>query len=268
MEVLFKDHVLALVAGVGAVGLGYLLSRVSAWTAEETEHLKHSPRYYNFSKLNKDLSLDPNGVISNVFVEGTVRKEGFGGGLYSESAGVEGPAKLTTTRNYFKVYNPEKENWTDRSETVINQNLSVPFKLSDRNGNSITIENVHNARNFQGILNLVYQTKTVPEKRTIGDHATNMVLREIPNGSLTREYLLMYGTRFAALGDAVQISSSGSSFVVFHPQEVSSSISHMISHRELVAQIESIVSIVLMVGGSIQIAIQLYLLYKRRRSMY
>ena len=260
MEI-FKDHVFGLVAGVGAVGLGYLLSRVSAWTAEETKLLKHSPRYNNFSKLNNDLSRVSNGVILNVFVEGTVGKNSTKG-FFIEKAGVEGPAKLTTTRNYFEVYNPNTNNWTKRRSQTVDKNRSVSFKLIDGSGYSITIENVHNALNFQGILDYFCQTKTAPEKK-ITKGGRCMILKE----SMIKEYLLTYGKKIAALGAAVQISSSGNSFVAFYPQEVSSSISHMISHREWMAKIERIVSIVLMVGGGIQIAIQLYLFYKRRRSM-
>ena len=250
---------------MSALGLGYLLSRVSMWTSSETKRLQQRPAYYNFSRLTDDLKKSSNGTLSNVFVQGSAVK--YQNGLSVDGSGLDGAAKLVTTTMYTKVYNLEKEKWDDRSETIVNQCVSVPFRLSDRSHHGIIIENIHNATNFKSILNIVNQSKTHPERRTLGDHATNMILQEIPNGSLTKEYLLLYGTDFAALGDAVQTGLNGSSNIVFYPQEVSSSIRSLISSREMIAQIEHLVSVLLMVGGTIQIAIQLYFIHRRKRDI-
>ena len=256
-------HFLGLLGGVGVVGFGYLLSRISVWTSAENDHLKNLPKYYNFSRLQHDLNKDLNRTLTNIFVQGTVVKPKYGSqGLYSENSGIDGVAKLVITTNYSKVYNHEKQQWYNHSDTIVNQCLSVPLSLSDREGYNITIENVHNASNFKGILNLVDQQKFLPQHRSIGDHATNMILHEIPNGSLTKEFLLLYGTNMAALGDAIQTNNG----IVFYPQEVGSTISYLISHRELIAKIEHLVSTMLIVCGSIQIIVQLVLIYKKRRS--
>ena len=257
-------HFLGLLGGVGAVGFGYLLSRISVWTSAESDHLKSLPKYYNFSQLQLDLNKDSNGSLTNVFVQGTIVKQRYGSvALFSDKSGLDGAAKLVTTANYSRVYNHEKQKWDERVETIVNQCLSVPFELSDRHGNNITIENVHNASNFKQILYLVDQRKFLPEQRTVGDIATNMILHEIPNGSLTKEFLLLFGTDIAALGDAIQ--TNGSNDIVFYPQEVGSSISYLIYHHELIAKIERVLSTVLILGGSIQIIIQLWFLYRKRK---
>ena len=243
-----EQQILGVALGVSAVGIGYIFSRVSSWTSQEVDHLRNTPRYYNFSSLREDISRDATGVRPNILVEGLVRKEGFGG-LFSDNAGVEGAAKLVTTTEYVKVHNEQTGNWNEHSETVTNQKLSLPFKLSDRYGNTITVENVHCADNFRSLLQMVHQSKHTPEKRTVGDYATHVRLNEIPTGSLTREYLLLYGSTFAGLGDAMQMGFGSDSYIIFYPQVVSTSIRSLISQRETVAQIERVVSILLIVGG-------------------
>ena len=79
----------------------------------------------------------------------------------------------------------------------------------DANGNTIRVQSVHNAGGFRQILERVWQEKVNPESRSIGDHATNVALQEIPNGSLTREFLLVFGTSYgtASLKDKSLLSS-------------------------------------------------------------
>ena len=258
-----EGHFLGITVGVGAIGLGYLLARLSRYTEETTKSLKERPKYYNFSNLARDAANDPNGTLTDVFVQGTVFKKGYGGdGLFVESAGIEGVAKLVTTTTYSKVYNPDKDKWDSHSDTITNQCLSVPFSLSDGKGATVTVEGVHDAYGFRSVLNMVNQTRIHPQQRSVGDYATNMILEEIPSGSLIQEHLLLYGTRIAAYGDVV---CTNGSMTVLHPQEVGKSISSFISYREVIARIEGIVSTLLIVGGTMQIAVQIFFIRKRKQ---
>ena len=154
--------------------------------------------------------------------------------LISEKTVFEGAAKLVTTTTYTKVYQESTESesntakWRDMSNTIKNVNISVPFKLSDGQGNSVNVSTVHRTGGFHQVLQRVWQEKIDPDSRHMGDYLTNITLREIPNGSLTREFLLVFGTLIGAYGSAsLQKSQSGFFIreeVTFSPIEVGTSI--------------------------------------------
>lgn len=243
-----EQHLFGAVVGFGSLAVGYLFSKLATWGDKEVQHLKHVPRYYNYADLERDLSGTSTGIRSRVMVEGVARKEGIAG-LYSDNGGVDGAAKLVTTTEMRRVYNDTTGKWEEKGNTMTNQSISIPFLLKDRAGNRITVENVHLAHGFQSVLQLVYQTKTSPEQRSIGDYATNVTLSEIPMGSRIKEHMLLYGTTLAVLGDAMQFGVGNESRIIFYPEEVGKSISLLISRREMFVHFSRFMSTLLIVGG-------------------
>lgn len=252
------EHLLTgiLLGGVSLLG-GYLLHKVSEIRAQEVSYLNQVPQFRDFSALRTHLKNSP-GQRAEVLVEGRVAKLGDAA-LVSEKSGLEGAARLVTSTTYTKVYNEETGKWRDMSNTVENMNASLPFSLQDAQGSFIRVDSVNKAGGFRQLLQRVYQHKTMPEQRTIGDFATNVVtLKEVPNGALTRDYLLLFGTPLAGYGAAVlqQQSSVLNVFrdreVLFTPTEVGSSMRDLISRNEMIASALKFASVVLLVaGGSI-----------------
>ena len=248
------DHLLTgvLLGGVSLLS-GYVLRKVAELRAQEVSYLHQVPQFRDFSALRKHLKNTPS-QRADVLVEGRVSKLGDGA-LFSEKSGLEGAARRVTTTTYTKVYNDESGKWREMSNTVENMNASLPFKLEDGQGGSVRVEGVHRAGGFRQILQRVFQDKRVPEQRSMGDFATNVVaLKEIPNGSLTRDYLLLFNVPLAAYGSAVlqnqSVFSSGE--VLFTPTEVGHSIRGLIDRNEMMASALRLASLVLLVaGGSI-----------------
>lgn len=248
------DHLLTgvVLGGVSLVG-GYLLHKVSELRSQEVSYLHQVPQFRDFTALRKHLKSSP-GQRADVLVEGRVGKLGDAA-LLSEKAGLEGAARLVTTTTYTKVYNEETGKWREISNTVENMNASLPFKLEDAYGSSVRVDGVHKAGGFRQLLQRVYQDKRIPEQRSLGDFATNAVtLKEIPNGSLTRDYLLLFNVSLAGYGSAVLQNQSmfSSGDVIFSPTEVGRSIRGLISRNEMMATALRFMSVVLLVaGGSI-----------------
>lgn len=240
------------ILGASSLVAGYVLHKLSELRSEEVSYLHLVPQFRNFGKLRDHLKNSPD-LAADVLLEGVVEKLG-NAALYSEKAGVEGAARLVTTTTYTKVYHEESQSWRDMSNSMENVNLSLPFKLADNKGSYVRVEMVHNAGGFRQLLQKVFQEKTQPEQRTMGDYATNITLREIPNGSFTREFLLVFGTSMGAYGNAVLTNQSllSSGEVVFAPKEVGSSISNLILRNEMIANTFKFLSFVfLFAGGSI-----------------
>ena len=238
-----------LIGGVSLLG-GYILRKVSELRAEEVSYLHQVPQFTDFTALRRHLKSSP-GQRADVLLEGRVSKLGDAA-LTSERSGLEGAARLVTTTTYTKVYNEESGKWREMSNTVENMKGSLPFKLEDSGGGSVRVEGVHTAGGFRSLLQRVFQEKTLPEQRSLGDFATSVVtLREIPNGALTRDYLLLFNTSLAGFGSAVLRSDSlfSSGEVVFSPSEVGESIRGLISRNEMMAGAMKVVSLILLVGG-------------------
>ena len=248
------EHVLTglLLGGVSLLG-GYILRKVSELREQEVSYLHQVPQFRDFSLLKKHLKSSP-GQRADVLVEGRVGKLGDAS-LLSDSSGLEGAARLVTTTTYTKVYNEESGKWRDISNTVENMNASLPFKLEDSQRGWIRVESVHRAGGFRQLLQRVFQYEHVPEQRSLGDFATNVVtLKEIPNGTLTRDYLLLFNVSLAGYGSAVLQNQSllSSGDVIFTPTEVARSINGLISKNEMMAGVMRFVSVVMLVaGGSI-----------------
>ena len=115
----------------------------------------------------------------------------------------------------------------------------------------MTVQSVHTASGFRQILERVWQERVGAESRSLGDYAMGTDLKEIPNGSLKREYLLTFGTTLGACGTALLknrgILSSGE--VTFTPTEVSSSIQGLISRNEAIVSALKFFSMVFVLGG-------------------
>ena len=257
------EQLFGAVLGVGSIAVGYLLSKLAKWSDEEASDLKSVRRYYNLSDLQRDLSRQKGGVMSRVFVEGVVRKDRNSVSLESEETGVSGAVKTVLTTSYTKVQNDATGKWEERSETLTNQNLSVPFRLEDSHGNGVTVEQFHQCTGYRSVLKLVHQRKTGSEGRTLGDYASNVTVNQIPTGTLTREYMLLYGTTIAMLGEAVNTGSAFSKVVSFHPEKVGSSINSLILHHETMAHIQQVVSTVLIIGGACIVVLTVLPLLRR-----
>ena len=239
----------ALIGGVSLLG-GFILRKLSEHRAQEVSYLHQVPQFTDFTALRRHLKSSP-GQRADVLVEGRVSKLGDAA-LASEKSGLEGPARLVTTTTYTKVYNEESGKWREMSNTVENMKASLPFKLEDPGGSSVRVEGVHAAGGFRNLLQRVFQDKRVPEQRSLGDFATNVVtLKEIPNGSLTRDYLLLFNTSLAGFGSAVLQNQSlfSSGDVIFTPSEVDKSIRGLISRNEMIAGVLRVVSVVMLVAG-------------------
>lgn len=242
-----EQQLVGVLLGAGSMLAGFLISKVAESQGNEVDYLKNVTRYQNLGNLKTDLEKVP-GQRADVLVEGVVRKHASS--LASKTAGIDGAAKLVTTTDFTKVYDHQKGAWNDHSTATENSRISVPFRLTDQSGSSIVVESVHQAGGFRSLLQQVYQERTKPEHRTIGDYATTMTVSEIPNGSLKRELLLVFGTSFAGYGQAMLVQQSDfKPDVVFFPSEVSSSIRVLISHREMVASGLRFLSLVLIAGG-------------------
>ncbi len=244
-----EQQILGLMVGAGSLALGYLLGKLGDIRAEEVSYLQGVPQFREFGKLREHLKNSP-GQRADVMVEGKAEKLG-NAALSSEKAGVEGAARVIATTTYSKLWHEETRKWRDISNTIENVNLSLPFKLVDNQSSHVRVESVHSAGGFRQVLQRVFQEKTLPEQRSMGDYATSVALKEIPNGSLTREFMLVFGTPIAGYGCAVLSQSSffSGGEVTFTPVEVSSSISSLISRNEAIVKTFKFLSFMLMVGG-------------------
>lgn len=245
------EHVLTgvLIGGVSLLG-GYVLRKVSELRDQEVAYIHQVPQFTDFAALRRHLKNAPS-QRADVLLEGRVEKLGDAA-LVSEKSGLEGAARVVTTTTYTKVYNEESGKWRETSRTEENMKASLPFKLEDPRGSWVRVEGVHTAGGFRSLLQRVYQDKRIPEQRSMGDFATNVVtLKEIPNGSLTRDYLLLFNVSLAGYGSAVLHNQSlfSSGEVVFTPSEVGDSIHGLIYRNEVMASALRVISVILLVAG-------------------
>ena len=244
-----EQQLIGVALGASSLLVGYLFHKLSEARSKELSYLRDVPQFTNMSALRQHLADSPE-QRAEILVEGTVKKHG-GEALKSEKSGVEGAARVLTTTTYKKVYNSQTGKWNEASSTIENVKVSVPFQIADRRGGAVVIRSVHNTNGFRQVLERVWQARLQPESRSIGDYATGADLQEVPNGSLTREYLLTFGTTLGAYGMASienkSLLSSGS--LNFAPYEVSSSIQGLISRNEFVVSALRFFSMVCIVGG-------------------
>ena len=114
----------------------------------------------------------------------------------------------------------------------------------------VRVDSIHTAGGYRQQLQRVFQEKTLPEQRSVGDFATGMTLKEIPNGSLVQEFMLVFGTPLAGYGTAsLSKKSLLSTEVVFVPVEVASSVAGLISRNEIIAGTFRFFSFLFLVGG-------------------
>lgn len=245
-----EQQFFGIVIGASSLLAGYVFHQLSQMRSKELSYLQLVPQFADMKKLREHLSNCPE-QKAEVLIEGVAKKLGPAEVLKSEKAGVEGAARLVTTTSYRKVLNSQTGKWNNSSSTIENLKVSVPFQLVDRSGGAVTIRSVHNASGFRQLLERVWQDQVGPESRSIGDYATNTELREIPNGSLTREFLLTFGTSLGAYGAASLENKSflSSGDVNFTPYEVGSSIQGLIARNETIVTMFKFFSMVFVVGG-------------------
>jgi len=244
-----EQHLFGVALGASSLLAGWLLHSLSKSRSEELSYLQEVPKFTDFRQLKDHLNECP-GKQAEVLVEGVVKKLGSEA-LKSENSSVEGAARLVTTTTYRKVFNPSSNKWVDSSSTIENQCVSVPFSLTDKRGNSVSVHSVSKADGFRLVLERVWQKSTPPDSRSIGDYATNLTINEIPNGSLSREFLLLFGSSLGAHGVATlqnqSLLSSGS--ISLEPSEVSTSIGGLIARNEVIVNVLKFFSMVLVIGG-------------------
>ena len=235
--------------GTGSLCVGYLFHQFAQIRSKELSYLQLVPQFTDLKKLREFLSTRPE-KTAEVLVQGTVKKIG-NEALKSEKAGVEGVTKLVTTTLNKKVYDPVSDKWNDSSNTIENQRVSIPFHLVDSGGYTVTVQSLHNTDGFRRVLERVWQEKTPAVSRSLGDYATSTALKELPNGSHTREFLLVVGASMGAYGKATLqnqgMLSSGT--VQFTPIEVASSIEGLISRNEVIVSALKFFSVVFVIGG-------------------
>ena len=251
-----EQNVLGVMIGVASLAGGYLFRRLMEGTSQKLSEMQNVQRFRNLGDLKTHLGNSPS-QQDYVIIEGVVQKLG-NGALQSEKAGVEGAAHVITTTTSTKVYDNERKSWGENSNTVVNLNLALPFKLVDLNGNYVRVNSVNDAGGFQSVLKLVFQEKSLPEKRSIGDFATGIALSEIPNGSHVKEFVLLFGSPLAAVGTAtLSKQSMFNTDVVFIPKEVAPSISELFSRNEVMASTYKFISFLLLIGGGALIVFSL-----------
>ena len=235
--------------GASSLLAGYVLHQLSQARAKELSYLHLVPQFTDMSQLSKHLRSCPENQ-AEVLVQGVVKKIGMES-LKSEKANLEGAARLVTTTNYNKTYYQSSNTWKESSTTIENVCSAVPFNLNDRQGNSITVESIKKAGGFRQILERVWQEKISPDSRSFGDYATSMTVKEVPNGSLTREYLLLFGSPIAAYGVATVQNQSfiSNGTVTLIPKEVSSSIEGLMARNEMIANVLKFFSVFFLVAG-------------------
>ena len=244
-----EQHLFGIALGASSLLAGWLLHNLSKSRSEALSYLQDVPKFTDLGKLRQHLNECPD-KQAEVLVQGEVKKLGSEA-LKSEKASTEGAARLVTTTIYRKVYNQNTDKWTDSSSTIENVCVSVPFSLVDRRGNSLNINSVTKAGGFRLILERVWQNSTQPDSRSIGDFATNLTLKEIPNGTITREYLLVFGSTLGAHGVATLQNQSliSSGTITLVPTEVSASINGLIARNEMVVNTLKFLSMLLLIGG-------------------
>lgn len=246
-----EQQAIGVVLGATSLFAGYILRKLAQMRAEDLFYLNHVPQFQDFKQLKDHLKNSPN-QNAEVLLQGRVEK--LDKALTSEKTELQGAARLVTTTTYTKVLHQQEgqpKKWRDMSNTIENLNVSVPFKLVDGSGNHVTVRGAHEAGGFRHVLQRVWQDKVQADSRSLGDFATNMALKEIPNGSLTRQFLLVFGSSIGAYGNAVLESQSllSSGQVSFTPVEVNSSIRSLISKNEMILGSMKLFSVIFLVGG-------------------
>ncbi len=246
-----EQQAIGVVLGAASLFAGYVLRKLAQTRAEDLSYLNHIPQFQDFKKLRDHLKDSPS-ESADVLIQGCVEK--LDKVVTSEKSEQEGAARLVTTTTYTKVLHKREgqpNKWRDTSNSIENVNISVPFKLVDRQGNDVTVHAVHQASGFRQVLQRVWQDKVQPDSKSLGDFATSLTLKEIPNGSLTREFLLLFGTSMGAYGTATLEKQSflSSGQISFTPLEVNSSIQSLISRNEMIVSSMKLFSIIFLVGG-------------------
>ena len=235
------------VLGAASLLAGYVFHRFSKTPSKELPYPEKVPQFTDMQKLREYLEDCPN-LQADVLIEGVVKRQNDSLGSRNKTV-VEGAAIIVTTTEYKKVYDTANKKWNNNvSSSIENRSDSVKFQLSDENGKTVIVQPIHKAGGFRHILEKVWEYRVGEDSRSLGDYT---MLKEIPNGSLTREFFLTFGTTLGAYGIATLKKSGINSpmDISFFPSEVGSSIQGVTATRELTVSILSYMSLLFVVGG-------------------
>ena len=239
---------LGVAASAASLMAGCFLHRFSQTNTKPKElaYPQHVPDFTNMQKLQEHLVNCPDNK-ADVLIEGVVKKLDSKA-LETEKSGEEGAARLVTTTTHKKVYDSASREWDDKSSSIENPCESVPFQMLDEDGMTVKVQQIHDAGGFRHILDLVWEEKAGPPVSHSRDYATNTKLKDIPNGSHTREFLLTFGTTLCAYGTATlhKKGFQSSAYVNFIPSEIISTTENATGETSLMPKL-------FIVGGGVSL---------------
>ena len=227
------------------------------------------PSYDDYAQLIADLPTDHG--LSNIVIQGEIVKHADRSESNKTAMIKNGPAgfmtcmgKVTRLRTWWQKIVTIPKHFKDTiSETAIPDlppTFSVPFKIKDAKGNTITVEKIN-------------MTQASPQR--ILHHDVQLHSREITHDSPlsytthsdVKYNILLYGTTVAILGDATK--RLGNNEITFYPKEVGNNIESFTSTiklykgTDLVLIIGGFTSAVLVITG---IGLILWMLNRRRQA--
>lgn len=151
-----------------------------------------------------------------VIVEGSVIKLAENS-VRSENAGIEGAARKVLS--------------SSQGKTLTVSDISVPFLLTDPNGQSVRVTSVHHALRVSQVMEKVWEEPSAK-----------------PGGvPVRRELMLTFGTHLGLFGRA---SLDGANEVTLVPEEVDKSSAATVAKRKLHRQLLYAGSFILILGGA------------------
>jgi hypothetical protein len=177
----------------------------------------------DFAELKQNLSVGSGRGDSSVIVEGTVVKLAVNS-VRSENAGIEGAARKVLS--------------SSQGKTSTVSDISVPFLLTDPNGQSIRVTSVHRALRVSQVMERVWEE---PSARPGG----------VP---IRRELMLTFGTHLGLFGRA---SLNGANEVTLVPEEVDESLTVTVAKRKSQRRLLYAGSFILVLGGAAALIVNL-----------
>ncbi len=190
-----------------------------------TRHKYEPPasEFKDLAELKLNLSVGSGRGDSSVIVEGTVVKLGENS-VRSENAGIEGAARKVLS--------------SSQGKTSTISDISVPFLLTDPNGQAIRVTSVHRALRVSQVMERVWEE---PSTRPGGD-------------PVRRELMLTFGTQLGLFGCA---SLNGANEVTLVPEEVDESLTVTVAKRKSQRRLLYAGSFILVLGGAAALIVNL-----------
>lgn len=230
--------------GLGALYYGSYIFRLGRKHRHKAIEYKNAPRYFDMLSLRSDLSSQQVAQGTKVLVIGTITQhaECVVASQYAEEKGV---ARRVVTYKCQLVRN-KNNTYDEKNIKVPDEIVSVPCRLADSSAESIRMDSVHKAAKFRSFLKIVHQRRIFRSK-----DPPQLIGREVSNGVLIEEYMLLFGTKMATYGAVRVVTDEFSPHgdVVVTPQELNVSFGALIHGNRLSAEICRLLAIFLWISG-------------------